>query len=213
MTTIILVRHGESEANRLGFFAGQTDVLLMDKGMQQAQAAGGYIARQYKVDKVYASDLQRARKTGEIIAEIVGAELAVDRRLREINAGEWQGMQFDDLMTRYPDSYAVWRSDIGNCQCDGGESVRQLSERFMQALTDIAQAEAGKTIVIATHATPIRATQCILKGLPLDEMKNVPWVSNASVTELAYEQHVWRIVKEDESSFLSELKTSFPANV
>ena len=52
MTTLILVRHGESEANRLGFFAGQIDVSLMEKGIQQAQAAGAYIARHYQVDQV-----------------------------------------------------------------------------------------------------------------------------------------------------------------
>ena len=211
MTTLILVRHGESEANRLGFFAGQIDVSLMEKGIQQAQAAGAYIARHYQVDKVYASDLQRARKTGEVIADIVSAGLVTDRRLREINAGSWQGQPFDDLLKL--DSYGCWLHDIGSCQCDGGESVRQLSERFAQALTDIAEKEAGKTIVIATHATPIRAMQCVLKGLPLSEMKSIPWVSNASITELAYDNHTWRFVKEDENQYLSDLKTTFAANV
>jgi len=213
LTTILLVRHGESEANRLGFFAGQTDVALLEKGIEQAQAAGTYIAQNYKIDKVYASDLKRAHKTGEEIARLVDAPLIADKRLREINAGLWQGNKFDDLLIRYRESYTCWLNDIGNCQCDGGESIKQLSQRVSEALTEIAEANIGKTVVVATHATPIRAMQCVLKGLPLKEMKHIPWVSNASITVLTYENTIWQFAKEGEDSFLSELKTSFPPNV
>ncbi len=213
MTTIIFVRHGESEANRLGFFAGQIDVSLVEKGIQQAYSTGTYISKNYTVDKVYASDLKRAHKTGEIISRIVNTELIVDKRLREIHAGLWQGNKFDDLLVCYRDTYSCWLHDIGNCQCEGGESVKQLSERVLEALTEIAEAEAGKTVVVATHATPIRAMQCVLRGLPFDEMKNIPWVSNASVTEILYENKAWHFIKEDENHFLSDLKTSFPPNV
>ena len=213
MTTILLVRHGESDANRQHFFAGQTDVALLEKGVEQAQAAGTYIAKTYAVDTVYASDLKRARKTGEVIAELVHAPLLTDVRLREIYAGAWQGNTFDDLQTCFRDGYACWLNDIGNCVCEGGESVKQLGERVAAALTDIAEENAGKTVVVATHATPIRAMQCVLKGLPWDEMKNIPWVSNASVTELVYENGTWQFVSEGEDRFLSDLKTSFPPNV
>ena len=213
MTTIILVRHGESEANRLGFFAGQTDVDLLEKGIAQARSTGVYISRNYKVDKVYASDLKRAYKTGALISELVGAELIADKRLREINAGLWQGNTFDDLLTHYNEGYTCWLNDIGNCQCDGGESIKQLSERIFEVLCEIAESNIGKTVVVATHATPIRAMQCVLKYLPLGEMKNIPWVSNASVTEISYANKKWTFVKEGEDDFLSELRTSFPTNV
>lgn len=213
MTTILLVRHGESEANRLGFFAGQTDAALLEKGIEQAKATGTYIAQNYTIDKVYASDLRRAYKTGEEIAKLTEAPLIADNRLREINAGLWQGRKFDDLLIRYHESYTCWLQDIGNCRCDGGESIQQLSQRVCEVLTEIAQANPGKTVVVATHATPIRAMQCILKGLPLDEMKHIPWVSNASVTELTYANAAWQFIQEGEDRFLSELKTSFPPNV
>ena len=213
MTKIILVRHGESEANRLGFFAGQIDVPLMEKGIQQAYSTGAYISQNYKVDKVYASDLKRAHKTGEIISRIINTELIVDKRLREINAGLWQDKKFDDLLVHYRDGYSCWLNDIGNCKCEGGESVKKLSERFFLALKEIAEVEEGKTVVVATHATPIRAMQCVLKGLPLSEMKNIPWVSNASITEILYENKDWFFIKEDENDFLLDLKTSFPPNV
>ena len=213
MTTLLLVRHGESEANRLGFFAGQIDVPLLEKGELQAHLAGAYISENYKVGKVYSSDLKRAYKTGRIIADITGADLIADTRLREIDAGLWQGKKFDELISCYGEGYSCWLNDIGNCKCEGGESVRQLGKRILQSLTEIAKAECGQTVVIATHATPIRAMQCALRGLSFDRMKNIPWVSNASVTELLYDNGVWRFIREDENGFLSDLKTSFPPNV
>lgn len=213
MTTLLLVRHGESEANRSGIFAGQTDVELLHKGIEQAQKTAQYIAEHYIVSTVYASDLKRAYKTGKVIADLLQVDLVSNEKLREINAGEWQGKMFDELVTNYQEDYACWLSDIGNCTCSGGESVKQLGMRVAEALTHIAEDNIGKTVVIATHATPIRVSQCLLQGLSLDAMKDIPWVSNASVTELIYESGKWNFVNVGEDKHLLQLKTSFPANV
>ena len=213
MTTLILIRHGESAANRDGIFAGHTDVELLDKGIEQAKKTAEYIAENYKADKVYASDLKRAYKTGEIIADLSGVGIVADKRLREINGGQWQGRKFTDLVESYAEEYSCWLNDIGNSCCTDGESVAQLGERVLEALTEIAEENNGKTVVIATHATPIRTMQCILQGLSLDVMKDIPWVSNASVTEITYENGKWSFVKVGEDKHLSALRTSFPANV
>ncbi len=213
MATLLLVRHGESEANRSGTFAGQTDVQLLHKGIEQARKTAEYIAEHYTVSRVYASDLKRAYKTGRVISDLLQVDLISNEKLREINAGEWQGKMFDELVANYQEDYACWLSDIGNCTCTGGESVKQLGVRVVEALTDIAEDNIGKTVVIATHATPIRVLQCLLQGLSLDAMKDIPWVSNASVTELTYESGKWNFVNVGEDKHLSELKTSFPANV
>ncbi len=213
MTTLLLVRHGESEANRMGIFAGHTDVKLLNKGIEQAKKTAEYIAKHYTVSSVYASDLERAYKTGKVIADLLQVDLIGEEKLREINAGEWQGKRFDELVSDYQEDYACWLSDIGNCTCSGGESVKQLGVRVLKALRDIAEDNIGKTVVIATHATPIRVAQCLLQGYTLDDMKDIPWVSNASVTQLSYENGKWTFVNIGQDKHLSDLKTSFPANV
>lgn len=213
MTTILLIRHGESEANRLGFFAGQTDVALEEKGLEQAKITADFIARTYQVDAVYASDLRRAYDTGLATAQLVGQEVRKEPRMREIYAGQWQGLAFDQIVARYAQDYNLWLHDIGNSVCTDGESVAQLSGRIMEALEEIARENEGKTVVIATHATPIRVVQCLLSGYPLGEMKKVPWVSNASVTELSWENGVWKLEKIGQDAHLANLKTVFPANV
>ncbi len=213
MTTLLLVRHGESEANRNGIFAGHLDADLQDRGLIQAGTSAEYIAQNYKVDAVYASDLKRAFKTGKAVADRLGLPITADSRLREIYAGEWDGKRFSELPHLFPDDFALWMTDIGNSKCTGGESVRQLSERIMNALTDLAESNPGKTLVIATHATPIRVAQTAMSGLPISEMQNIPWVSNCSVTETHYENGNWTLVKVGIDEHLAELRTALPKNV
>lgn len=208
-----MIRHGESEANRNKLFAGNLDADLQNNGLKQAQKTAEFIAANYKVDKVYASDLKRAFKTGKCVADLVGVEIIPNKNLREISAGKWEGISFDDLAVNYADDYNVWLTDIGNACCTGGESVKQLGKRIMDELTAIASANDGKTIVIATHATPIRVMQTLVQYGNLDNMKSVSWVTNASVTTFEYENGVWRCVKVSQDAHLSDLKTELPANV
>lgn len=83
----------------------------------------------------------------------------------------------------------------------------------MKALTKIAEDNDGKTVAIATHATPIRVAQSIIQCGALNEMENIPWVSNASVTVLEYNNNIWKVVTVSEDEHLAELKTLLPANV
>lgn len=212
MTTLILVRHGESEANRQGIFAGQINPDLQNKGLKQAELTAKYIADNYKVDKIYSSDLQRAYKTALCIADILNLEVIPEQNLREINGGNWEGVKFDDLVYEYADEYSMWLNHIGHSGCVGGETVKQLGDRIMNALTRIAQDNEGKTIVIATHGTPIRAAQSIIRSGTLDEMENIPWVSNASVTIFEYNNNIWKEVVTSEDTHLAQLKTVLPLN-
>lgn len=213
MTTLLMIRHGESEANRNKLFAGNLDADLQNNGLKQAQKTAEYIASNYKVDKVYASDLKRAFRTGKCVADLTGVEIIPDKRLREISAGKWEGLKYDTLATEYAEDYKVWLTDIGNARCTGGESVKQLGERVITVLTDIAVANNGKTIVIATHATPIRVMQTLVNYGSLNEMKSVPWVTNASVTTFEYDCGKWKCTKVSEDAHLNELKTELPSNV
>lgn len=213
MTTLLLVRHGLSLANEQKFFAGQADVPLLPMGQLQARATGAFLREHYAAHKVYASDLVRAGETGQILAEILGCPLETDKGLREIYAGAWQEKTFDYLTEHYPEGYGVWRQDIGKAQCPQGESVAEMGLRVREALTRICRENPGKTLVIATHATPIRAMESWAKFLDFSRMGELPWVSNASVTELFYEDGVWQLGKVSQDAHLQDLRTVFPANV
>lgn len=213
MTTLILVRHGESTANRQRIFAGHYDAELQDRGLEQAKKTAEYLVKNYKIDKVYASDLKRAYVTGKCTADLAGVEIVPDKNLREICAGKWDGMKFDDIITTYSDDYSVWMNDIGKARATDGESVAELCERVMGKLAEIATENDGKTIVVATHATPIRVIQSTIQTGGLDEMKNIPWVSNASVSVLEYDNGKWEFKLISEDEHLGALRTSLPKSV
>ena len=212
-TRLLLIRHGESEANRLALFAGHSDFALSEKGRLQAECTAEYIAGRYSVDAVYARDLVRAYDTALAAARRFSLPVIPDTDLREIFAGEWEGMPFDEIGVRFPRDFAVWRQDIGNAGCTGGETVASLQSRVLKAMCRIAEQNPGKTVVIGTHATPIRALECALRGMPLSEMHAVPWVSNASVTEILLEAGELRLVSVGEDGHLAELSTSLPKSV
>lgn len=213
MTTLILIRHGESEANRNNIFAGQINPDLQSRGLKQAALTAQYIKDNYKVDKIYSSDLQRAFKTAEALGKLLNMEVIPEKSFREISAGDWENIKFNDLPVLSPKEFTLWINDIGYAYCPNGESVKQLGERVMSALTKIAEENNGKTVVIASHATPIRVAQSIIQTGGLDEMKNIPWVSNASVTVFEYENNSFEVVKISEDAHLSEFRTVLPDNV
>ena len=102
MTRLILIRHGESMANREDVFSGHYDVELEEKGRMQAKCTAAYVTSTYSVDKVYASDLKRAYETGKAVANILGMDVIPKRGLREIDGGQWEKVPFAELPCPYP---------------------------------------------------------------------------------------------------------------
>ena len=213
-TTFLLVRHGESLANKETFFAGQTDAPLLESGLNQANLSAEFVKSNYNVDIIYSSDLMRAYSTAECFSKILGVEIIKDKALREIYAGEWEGKQHGDLPVLYPEEYGnLWLKHIGRVVTPGGESVKELGERVIAFLEAIAKKHSGETVLIATHATPIRATQSIIEFGSVEKMEDVPWASNASVTEICYENGKWSLVNASMDEHLQEFKTCFSGNV
>ena len=212
-TRLLLVRHGQSLSNESGIFTGQTDVPLSALGERQAAALCRYLLQNYAIDAVYASDLRRACATVQPAAEALGLPIRRERALREIWGGAWEGKPVSFIAQHYAADYALWRTDIGLSHCTGGESMRALQARAAQAVQAIADANAGKTVLIATHAAFLRALQCYWQGIPLEKMKEVPWVPNASVTEVWMRGREAHIVRLAEVSFLHGEVTRLSAGI
>lgn len=207
MTTLLIIRHGESQTNRTVSFAGQFDTDLEENGVFQAKLTAEYIKTNYKVDKIYSSDLIRAYKTAMVIGDALNLEVIKDVGLREINGGAWHGMKYSDIEATYPKEYYLWANDIGKSACPGGESVKELGNRIMATLKEIAEENNGKTIVIATHAVPIRVSQAIIELGSVEKMQDIPWVSNASVSVYKYENGNWSLGDISIDGHLGESKT------
>ena len=212
MTRMIFVRHGESAANTERIFAGWTNAPLTQKGHEQAKVTAEYLKR-YKIDVAYASDLRRAFDTAKHIADAQGIDVKPEEGLREIYAGEWENRHFDAIAEQDAEKWHVWREDIGRAQPTGGETVADLQRRIRATVDRIRRAHEGKTILIGTHATPIRVMECVWRDLPLSEMKTVVWVANASVTVVKYDGDVPALVCNGICDFMGDLVTGLPRNV
>lgn len=213
MTTVYFVRHGESVSNHVTQFAGSLDKPLTEKGREQAHRTAAFLAG-VPFAAVYASDLSRAYDTGLTVAQVCDVPIFGTDGLREIFAGDWEGKQYSELEEQYADSYGVWRTQIGLARCPNGESVAQLQTRIRQCVEDIVRRHPNEVICIATHATPIRVMECLWTHTPLSQMHTIPWVSNASVTIVQYDDAgVGSLVQRDLHAHLGELHTILAKNV
>ncbi len=203
MTQLYLIRHGESEANRRHAFLGHVDLPLTDRGREQAAATAEHLAG-VGADVIYASDLARAFGTAEATAMRLGLPIKATEGLREIRAGLWENRAIDELMREYPESYAIWRNDIGSACPDGGESIAALRERARRAVTEIAIREEGKTVLLFSHAAFIRSFSSDVMGLSLSRMKELPWPPNASVTKVVYENGLFSLRAYGDAAFMPE---------
>lgn len=212
-TRILLVRHGESEGNALAVFTGHRGLPLTPMGHKQAEATASYIAQNYKVDAVYSSDLPRAFQTAEHIADQYDVPVVTNAGLREIFAGQWENKLIAKLPELFPEDFSLWLDDIFYSRCTGGESVQELIARVYQFLLEVAEKHPGQCIVLVSHATPIRSLLWKISSGKPDVFKQTNFGCNCAVSELEFENGVFRVVYANHKEHLSGCETRLPSNV
>lgn len=209
---LIFVRHGQSLGNKVRSFLGHTNLDLSEIGYAQAEMTGKYL-KDRKIDAIYCSDLIRAYHTALPLAKYKNIVPEKRENLREIFAGEWENQLFDDLLINRKDSFGIWKENIGFAVPDGGESVWDLRNRIIKEVTSIAEENDGKTVAIFTHATPIRTFFSFVRGMTREQIKDISWASNASVSEAFYENGKFTEVAYSIDDFLGEIISTLPKNV
>jgi len=213
MTEIYLIRHAQSLGNETGRYLGHTNLGLSTLGHNQSLKLKEYL-KTLKIDKIYSSSLLRAVQTIQPFADDCGLEIIKENELREIYAGKWENMKFDELEALYPEEYGkVWRHNVGLAQCPGGESMAEVQSRVCKRIDEICAENTGKTLAIVSHGAAIRSFMCRCYKMELSQMKNIDWVSNASVTHIFHKngQYSFDFVSYDD--FLGNMVSSLPKNV
>ena len=179
MTSLILIRHGETDWNVEGRYQGQADPPLNAKGVAQAHKLAQALSSA-SLDVLYTSPLRRARQTAQILAETLGLPLHLEPRLMEIHQGDWQGRLRADIAARYPDLFRRWQTEPWVVTPPGGESLAQVQARVYAALDEILSRHQGQRIGLVTHRIPIALTKVRYQGLDPDavrtlELPNTYW--------------------------------------
>lgn len=168
MTRFILVRHGQTEWNRIERFRGRADVPLNETGLKQAEATGLRIAKEWQVDAIYASPLSRAIRTAQAIAIHYSLPVQPYPNLIDIDYGEWQGLSPEEVAQQWKEELDRWYQQPHFCRIPGGESLDDLRRRGLQAIHELAKQHRNQTIVIVGHTVINRVLLLAILGLGND---------------------------------------------
>ncbi len=168
MARIILVRHGQTEWNRIERFRGQADVPLNATGLAQAQATGRRIATTWQPVAVYASPLSRTVQTAQAIAQHFDLPVQPQADLIDIDYGKWRGLTPAEVGERWPDIFQAWQKAPHTAQIPDGETLAHLRDRGMAAVHRLVDRHIEETFVIVGHTVINRVLLLGMLGLGND---------------------------------------------
>ena len=149
-TRLIVVRHGETAWNVDTRIQGHLDIPLNATCLWQARQLGDALAGE-AISAIYTSDLLRARRTAQAVADATGAALVDEPGLRERAFGSFQGRTFAEVETEHPEQARRWRQRDPDYAPDGGESLRVLRERVVDTTHRLAARHPGELVLLVTH--------------------------------------------------------------
>lgn len=168
---LILVRHGKTDWNETGRCQGISDVPLNLGGIEQAEKLALSL-KDESIDRVYSSDLARAKTTAEKIAAYHSIDVNVRNDLREMDQGILEGLDFSYIREKYSDVLEHWRNDPETLQLPGGEALSGVQQRALDAVADIKSRFGSQNIVIVSHNLVIGTLLCRFAGSSLKEFRD-----------------------------------------
>ena len=202
MTTLLLVRHGHTDAAGKRLTGRQRGVHLNARGREEAE----HLVERLEgvpIDAIETSPLERCRETAAPLARARGLSLTAHRGLIEVDYGDWTGRSIAQLRrTR------LWRSVMhapSTVRFPGGESMLEVQARMVDAAMALAAAHTGGTVVAVSHADPIRLLVTHLAGTHADHLQRLA-IDTGSITVVALGEGIPRILKVNDTGDLSLLR-------
>lgn len=203
---LIIVRHGESEWNRIGRYQGQQDAPLSELGALQAEALAGRLQRE-PLDAIFASTLQRAARTAQAIARHhPSVPFSYEPALLEICHGDWEGLMAEDVIERYGAGLLEWRSHPTRAQMPNGESFSNILKRVLDFKDRLCAEFANRNVLISTHDVVVKILVADALGMNMDRINRI-WVTNASISVIEYGDELPYLVSLSEACHLGRLET------
>jgi len=189
---LLFVRHGVTDWNQRRLILGLTPGLELNSDGISEESQLAQALSSVPIAAVFASPLERAQQTAQIIAQKHHLSITTDVRLREVDAGPWSGLPRAKL-----EKDPAWIRQEGGrkwAQIPGGESLRSIKHRVREFLRDVARTHPHNTLCIVTHGDIIRAAVGCTLGLSRAELFKV-MMETASVTELIFRDGLYKVVR------------------
>ena len=201
-TRLYLIRHGCTDSNRERRYMGRSEEGLSSDGRWQARQLALRLADTELV-AVYASPMQRARETAEIVAQPHHLEVGVAAEFIELDLSRWEGLTATEIEARDPQAWKIWCSDPASLSLPGIESFEQIRQRVRRGLDALTRRHAGTDVAVVTHDGIIRVAVLEALGMSLRHYRATA-VSNTglSVLDIAPERTYLRT--HNDTGHLSE---------
>lgn len=186
-TFLYLVRHAATDANlqRPYVLQGRNyDLPLSETGREQAAAVGKFLSA-ISVDHVYSSRMKRAVETAESIAKYHKLEVKIVEEIIEVDVGKWERMDWESIMSQYPETYASFMENPEENPYLEGESYGDVHRRIQPAFADLLERHVGESIVVVAHNVVNRVYLAGLLGLNIAKAKDIRQ-TNAGVNVIRY---------------------------
>lgn len=183
MTTLWLIRHGETDWNVAGRLQGHREVPLNENGLRQARGLAATLAKEPPFAALYSSDLGRAKETAAAAAEVLGLPVTSRSELRERNFGVLSDLTWVEAEAKHPELFSRLRARDPDFVPAGGESLSQTFARTVTALNSIAREWPGAQVLVVTHGGVIDAAWRAANGVAL-HVKREFELHNASIHKL-----------------------------
>jgi len=164
LTRFVLVRHGQTEWNRVERFRGRADLALDDTGIRQAEAAAERLSR-WQIAALYSSPLRRALMTAQILASQLRLAVQPLEGLMDIDFGHWQGLSPQEAAAQDSDLYKKWLERPHEVRFPHGESLEDVQHRITAAIESLVQNHSEQTVVLGAHNVVCRVLLCVVLGL------------------------------------------------
>ena len=171
-TRLYLIRHGEVEGAGTARYNGHADVSLTERGKAQYRQLRERFA-DAAITACYTSDLFRCAWGADLLGVHLGVEPVIDRNLRELDIGIWEGMTWAELMEKHPAEWQARLADIVNYRVPGGESLLDLQARIMPVIKGIVERHRGEDVLVVAHGGANRVILLNAIGAPLSALFNI----------------------------------------
>lgn len=156
---LYLIRHGETDWNKLEKCQGVSDIPLNSNGIRQAENLA-YSLRDEKFSAIYSSDLTRAITTANEVAKYHPAEVKIDERFREMDQGEFEGLEFKNLREKYGEILKKWTEEPETLRIPGGETLSEVQERAWKGIANLISLHNNESVLLVSHNMTIITLLC-----------------------------------------------------
>ena len=186
-TRVVLVRHGETEANISGRWQGHQDSALTEDGERQAKLLG---ATPPSLDVVYSSPTGRAHRTARAMVATTGHDITTHDDLREIGFGDWEGFTVDQIRSSDPETFARFRHDgVDVVRGRTGETFAGVRERMTGAIETFVTRHEGRRIGVVSHGGSTRAYLSGVLGLDFPRVRTaIRSLQNTGIAHIGYDR-------------------------